>query len=107
MVKDTVKFSTKRHKKRKGFCRRKVVESEDKLINVNIIVIVIHSSGVNSESLNVNNESTNLSNTCAASEKKIENIQVTSTPANKEQITSYKLVDMEILLFIFSELGCP
>ena len=38
MVKDTVKFSTKRHKKRKGFCRRKVVESEDKLINVNIIV---------------------------------------------------------------------
>ena len=54
--------------------------------------------------MNVNNESTNLSNTCTASEKKVENIQVTLTPANKEQITGYRLVDMEILAFIFSEL---
>ena len=46
------------------------------------------SSVVNSESLNVNNVFDNLlSNTCTASEKKIENIQVTLTPANKEQIT--------------------
>ena len=57
--------------------------------------------------MNVNNESTNLSNTCTASEKKIENIQVTSTPANKEQITDYRQVDMEIRSFIFSEYGCP
>ena len=106
MVKDRVKFSTKRHKKRKGFCGRKVVESENKLINVNTSVNS-DSSVVDSESLNVNNESTNLSNTCTASEKKIENIQVTSTPTNKEQITGYRLVDMEILSFIFSELGCP
>ena len=39
--------------------------------------------------------------------KKIENIQVTSIPANKEQITGYRLVDMEILSFIFGESGCP
>ena len=38
--------------------------------------------------------------------QKIEDIQVTSTPANKEQITGYRLVDMEILWLIFSELGC-
>ena len=57
--------------------------------------------------MNVNNESTNLSNTCTASEKKVENIQASLTPANKEQITGYRLVDMEILAFIFSELGCP
>ena len=57
--------------------------------------------------MNANNESTNLWNTCTASEKKIENIQVASTPANKEQITGYRLVDMEILSFIFNELGCP
>ena len=57
--------------------------------------------------MNVNNESTNLSNTCTASEKKVENIQATLTPANKEQITGYRLVDMEILALIFSELGCP
>ena len=48
-----------------------------------------------------------LSNTFTAPEKKIQNIQVTSTPANKEQITDYRLVDMEILSFIFSALGCP
>ena len=83
MVKDRVKFSTKRHKKRKRFCGRKVVESENKLINVNTSVNS-DSSVVDSESLSVNNESTNLSNTCTASEKKIENIQVTSTAANKE-----------------------
>ena len=100
MVKDRVKFSTKRHKKRKGFCGRKVVESENKSINVNTSENS-DSTVVNSESLNVNNESTNLSNTCTASEKKIENIQLTSTPANKEQITGYRLVDMEILSFIF------
>ena len=100
MVKDRVKFSTKIHEKRKGFCGRKVVESENKLINVNTSENS-DSTVVNSESLNVNNESTNLSNTCTASEKKIENIQLTSTPANKEQITGYRLVDMEILSFIF------
>ena len=86
MVKDRVKFSTKRHKKRKGFCGRKVVESENKFINVNTSVNS-DSSVVNNESLKVSNESTNLPNTCTASEKKIENFQVTSTPANKEQIT--------------------
>ena len=106
MVKDRVKFSTKRHKKRKEFCGRKVVESENKLINVNTTVNS-DSSVVNSESLNVHNESTNLSNTSTASEKKIENIQVTPTLANKEQITGYRLVNMEIMSFIFSELGCP
>ena len=37
MVKDRVKFSTKRHKKRKGFCA--IVESENKLNNVNTSVI--------------------------------------------------------------------
>ena len=36
-----------------------------------------------------------------------ENIQVTSTPVNKEQITEYRLVDMEIRSFIFSKYGCP
>ena len=66
MVRDRVKFSTKRHKKRKGFFGRKVVESENKLINVNTSVNS-DSSVVNSESLNVNNESTNLSNTCSYS----------------------------------------
>ena len=40
-------------------------------------------------------------------EKKIQNIQVTSTPDNKDWITGYRLVDMEILLFVFSALGCP
>ena len=109
MVKDRVKFSTKRHKKRKGFCGRKVVESENKLINVNTSENS-DSTVVNSESLNVNNESTNLSNTCTASGKKNRkysiNIQLTSSPANKEQITGYRLVDIEILSFIFSELGC-
>ena len=44
MVKDRVNFSTKIHKKRKGFCGTKVVESENKLINVN--------TGVNSDSSN-------------------------------------------------------
>ena len=39
--------------------------------------------------------------------EKIENIQVTSTLANKVQITGYRLVNMKILSFIFSELGCP
>ena len=38
MVKDRVKFSTKRHKKRKGFCGIMVVESENKLINVSVSV---------------------------------------------------------------------
>ena len=38
MVKDRVKFSTKRHKERKGFCGRKVVESENKLIIVSVRV---------------------------------------------------------------------
>ena len=106
MVKDRVKFSTKRHKKRKGFCGRKVVESENTLINVSASVNS-DSSVVKSDFLNVNNESTNLSNTCTASEKKVENIQVTLTSANNEQITGYRLVDMAILVFIFSELGCP
>ena len=106
MAKDRVKFSTKRHKKRKGFCGRKVVESENRLINVNTSVNS-DSSIVNSESLNVNNESTNLSNESTASEKKIQNIAVTSTPDNKERITGYRLVDMEILSFVFSALGCP
>ena len=32
---ERVEFSTKRHKKRKGFCGRKVVESQNKLFNVN------------------------------------------------------------------------
>ena len=106
MAKDRVKFSKKRHKQRKEFCGKKVVESENKLINVNTSVNS-DSSVVNSESLNVNNDSTNLSNACTASEKKIENIQVTSSPANKEQIiTNHKLVALEILLLIFSELGC-
>ena len=66
MVKDRVKFSTKRHKKRKGFCGRKAVESENKSINVNKDVNS-DSLLINSESLNVNNESTNLSNTCSYS----------------------------------------
>ena len=105
-MKDRLKFSTKRHKKRKGFCGRKVVEPENKLINVNTSVNS-DSSVVNSESFNANNEYTNLSNTCTASEKKIEDIQVTSALANKEQITGYRLVDMKILSFIFSELGYP
>ena len=39
--------------------------------------------------------------------KKLQNIQVTSTPANKEQITGYKSVDMEIQSFSFSALRCP
>ena len=44
------------------------------------------SSVVNSESLNVNNVFDNLlSNTCTASEKKIENIQVTSTQLIKSR----------------------
>ena len=106
MVKDRVKFSTKRYKKRKEFCGRKVVESENKSINV-ITDVNSDSSVIKSESLNVNNESTNLSNRCTASEKKIKNIQVNSTLVNKEQITGYRLVDMEILSFIFRELGCP
>ena len=38
MLKNRVKFSTKRHKKRKEFCGRKVVESENKLINVSVSV---------------------------------------------------------------------
>ena len=57
--------------------------------------------------MNVNNKSTNLSNTSTASEKKIQNIQVTSIPANKKQITGYRLVHMEILPFIFSALEYP
>ena len=57
--------------------------------------------------MNVNNESTNLSNISTASEKKIQNIEVTSTSDNKERITGYRLVDMEILSFVFSALGCP
>ena len=69
MVKDRVNFSTKRHKKRKGFCGRKVVESENKLINVNTSENS-DSAVVNSESLNVNNESTNLSNNAQHQRKK-------------------------------------
>ena len=107
MARDRVTFSTKRHKKRKGFCGRKVVESENRLISVNTSVNS-DSSIVNSKSLNVNNESTtNLPNVSTASEKKIQNIQVTSTPYNKERITGYRLVDMEILLLVFSALRCP
>ena len=68
-MEDRVKFSTNRHKKRKGFCGRKIVKPENKLINVNLSVNS-DSSVANSESLNVHNESTNLSNTCTASEKK-------------------------------------
>ena len=83
MVKDRLKFATKRHKKRKEFCGRKVEESKNKSINVNTDVNS-DSSVIKSESLNVNNESTNLSNRFTASEKKIKNIQVNSTLANKE-----------------------
>ena len=52
MVKDRVKFSTKRYKKRKDFCGRKVVESENKSINV-ITDVNSDSSVIKSESLNV------------------------------------------------------
>ena len=45
--------------------------------------------------------------TSTASENKTQNIPVTSTSANKEQITGYGLVDEEILPFISSALGCP
>ena len=38
MVKDRAKFSTRGHKKRKGFCGRNVIESENKLINVSASV---------------------------------------------------------------------
>ena len=69
MVKYRVKFSTKKHEKKKGFCGTKVAESKNKLINVNASVNS-DSSVVNSESLNVKNESTKLSITCIASEKK-------------------------------------
>ena len=57
---------------------------------------------MNGESFNVNNESTNSSNTSTTSKKINENVQVTLTPADKEQITGYRLIDMEILSFIFS-----
>ena len=55
---ERVEFSTKRHKKREGFCGRKVVESQNKLFNVN--TDANSDSSLYSESLNVNNESTNL-----------------------------------------------
>lgn len=47
MVKDRLKFSTKRHKERKVFYGRRVVESENKLVNVN--------TKANSDSSIVNN----------------------------------------------------
>ena len=47
MVKDRLKFSIKRHKKRKAFYGRRVVESENKLVNVN--------TKANSDSSIVNN----------------------------------------------------
>ena len=47
MVKDRVKFSTKRHKKRNVFYGRKVVESVNKFVNVN--------TKANSDSSIVNN----------------------------------------------------
>ena len=42
-----------------------------------------------------------MSNVSTASEKKIQNIEVTSTPDNKERVNGYRLVDMEILSFVF------
>ena len=65
MGKDTVKFLTKRHKKICCF-GRKVVELENKSVNVNGSVNS-DSWIVTSESLVVNNKSTNLSNTSTAS----------------------------------------
>ena len=55
MMKNRVKFSTKRHKKRKRFCGGKFAESENQLINVNTNVNS-DSSIENSKFLNVNNE---------------------------------------------------
>ena len=42
-----------------------------------------------------------MSNASTASEKKIQNIEVTSTPDNKERISDYRMVDVEILSFVF------
>ena len=87
MPRPRVKASTKYHKKRHGFCKKKETSANDD-IQENVEIDDIDSSSAN----------------ISISSKKIEDINV---PNDKKHITGYRIVDMDILVNVFKLLQCP
>ena len=98
-----VKQSTRKSKKRRGFCIKK--EDVDNVVNNGLNTSF---SDVNTiaDAVNIVNNDDDASTSFTASAKKIQPIEA-SSPTAHESITGYRIVDMEILSSVFSLLSCP
>ena len=110
-VNDRVKQSTIRHKRRKGFCTKKVTNNqdndgpEDSINNVNNVPVNI----VNTPPLSpvpIIEHTTPPVAVQTVSHKKVKTI-VSETPKSTDPVSGYRFMDLQILNSVISDLTCP
>ena len=104
-----VKFSTKTHKKRKGFCRAKkrLIDSCVNIVdNVESSADMVVENTVNIVHNIPPPQGTSSSASKTVSENKVEPI-ISATPKSTDPITGYRLINVEILNSVFNAMKCP